>query len=207
MFNAEKPSLEKLPSSAQLLRSTIIAIVGAILILVTVILPAEYGIDLTGAGKVMGLTEMGQIKKVLSKEAERDHRSSLPGRAGPGIAARLLNVFVGTAHAQDKSTWKDEIRFTLKPRETHELKLVMKKGKIADYKVIVEGGRVNYDLHAHSGAKAVTYDKGRGSTGSEGKLVAAFDGNHGWFWRNRDKKPLTVTLKLRGAYSAIERGK
>ena len=207
MFNAEKPSLEELPSSSQLLRSTIIAIVGAILILVTVILPAEYGIDPTGAGKVMGLTEMGQIKEELSKEAERDHRSSLPDRVEPGIAARLLNVFVGTAHAQDKAAWKDEVRFALKPGETHELKLAMKRGDTADYKMIVEGGRVNFDLHAHSGDKAVTYEKGRGSTGSEGKLVAVFDGNHGWFWRNRDKKPLIVTLKLRGAYSAIERGK
>lgn len=206
MFNAEKPSLEELPSSAQLLRSTIIAIAGAIVILVTVILPAEYGIDPTGAGKVMGLTEMGQIKEELSKEAERDHRTSLPDRGEPGIVSRLLGVLVGTAYAQDKGTWKDEIRFELKPRETHELKLTMKKGDIADYKMIVEGGRVNFDLHAHSGGKAVTYEKGRGSKGSEGKLVAAFDGNHGWFWRNRDRKALTVTLKLRGAYSAIKRG-
>lgn len=55
MFNAEKPSLEDLPSSAQLLKSTLIAAVSAIVILVTVVLPAEYGIDPTGVGRAIGL--------------------------------------------------------------------------------------------------------------------------------------------------------
>ena len=80
MFNAEKPSLDELPTSAQLLRSTVIAFAGAILILVTVILPAEYGIDPTGAGRFMGLTEMGEIKHELTKEAKRDHGSYVPIR-------------------------------------------------------------------------------------------------------------------------------
>ena len=54
MFNAEKPSLEELPSSAQLIRSTILAAVSAAAILVTVVLPAEYGIDPTGVGRAIG---------------------------------------------------------------------------------------------------------------------------------------------------------
>lgn len=207
MFNAEKPSLDELPTSAQLLRSTLIAFVGAILILVTVILPAEYGIDPTGAGSLMGLTEMGEIKQELSNEAKRDHSSYVPNEEQPGIFDRLLTTIIGSAYAQGKETWTDEVRFELKPGDTHELKLTMKKGDVADYKMVVAGGRVNFDLHAHSGKKSITYEKGRGSAGSEGKLVAAFDGNHGWFWRNRDKKPLTVTVKLRGAYSALKRGK
>ena len=36
MFNAEKPSLEDLPSSAQLLRSTILAAIGAVIVLVVI---------------------------------------------------------------------------------------------------------------------------------------------------------------------------
>ena len=52
MFNSERPSLEELPSSAQLLKSTAIAAASAIAILVTVVLPAEYNIDPTGVGGV-----------------------------------------------------------------------------------------------------------------------------------------------------------
>ena len=62
MFNANKPSLDELPSSAQLIRSTAIAAASAVAILVTVVLPAEYNIDPTGIGGVLGLSEMGEIK-------------------------------------------------------------------------------------------------------------------------------------------------
>jgi hypothetical protein len=37
------------------------------------------------------------------------------------------------------------------------------------------------------------------------RLVAAFDGKHGWFWRNRTGSEVTVTLKTEGDYAKIER--
>jgi hypothetical protein len=41
----------------------------------------------------------------------------------------------------------------------------------------------------------------------EGELVAAFTGNHGWFWRNRGSADVTVVLKTGGVYSDIKRVK
>lgn len=60
------------PSPRKLLRSTLIALAVAVLLLVTVVLPAEYGIDPTGVGRVLGLTRMGEIKTRLAKEAAAD---------------------------------------------------------------------------------------------------------------------------------------
>jgi hypothetical protein len=77
----------------------------------------------------------------------------------------------------------------------------MDAGQVAEYRMLVEGGRVNFDLHGHGGGETVTYEKGRGSTGSEGEVTAAFDGQHGWFWRNRDISDVTVTIQVRGEYS------
>ncbi len=72
MFNTNTPSPAELPTSAQLIRSTMIAAVVAAVLLVTVVLPAEYGNDPTGIGEILGLTEMGEIKTELAKEAEAD---------------------------------------------------------------------------------------------------------------------------------------
>ena len=84
MFNAEKPSLDQLPGSAQLFRSTVAAAVVAMVVLFTVVLPAEYGIDPTGAGRVLGLTEMGEIKQELSEEAAQDAlKHGVPSKAPP----------------------------------------------------------------------------------------------------------------------------
>ena len=59
-------------TSGGLVRSTLIASGAAVAMLTVVYLPAEYGIDPTGFGAVLGLTEMGQIKQQLYAEAEAD---------------------------------------------------------------------------------------------------------------------------------------
>jgi hypothetical protein len=55
-----------------MLRSVLIALAVAVVLLFTVVLPAEYGIDPTGVGRVLGLTRMGEIKVRLAKEAAAD---------------------------------------------------------------------------------------------------------------------------------------
>ncbi|MEL7467112.1 MAG: transmembrane anchor protein [Pseudomonadota bacterium] len=201
MFNAEKPSLEELPSSAQLIRSTVIAAVGAVVILVTVVLPAEYGVDPTGVGRALGLAEMGEIKQELQREAEEDAQQHSAITA-PSLADILSELFVSKAHAEE--VWRDTVVFTLAPGASAEIKMVMAEGDVADYVWTAEGGRINFDLHAHGGGQSVTYDKGRGKTEGDGSISAPFPGEHGWFWRNRDKQDVTITLQVRGSYSEIK---
>lgn len=202
MFNNKRPSLEELPTSRQLLRSTAIAAASATAILVAVVLPAEYGIDPTGAGGVLGLTEMGEIKAQLYEEAEADRLLGLEEQSS--LLDDLFGLFVGAAYAQEAPVWMDETSFTLQPGETAEWKMVMEEGGQAQYQMIVEGGRVNFDLHGHGGGQSVTYEKGRGSQGAEGGIIADFAGEHGWFWRNRDDVPVTVTVRVRGDYSEFK---
>ncbi len=204
MFNAQKPSLDELPSSAQLLRSTIIAAASAAAILVTVVLPAEYGIDPTGIGGAIGLAEMGELKTQLAEEAEADRLMDAAGGEQSSLVDGLFGLVVGTAQAQEAGEWRDETTFTLEPGDTAEWKLVMDEGQTAEYRMLVEGGRVNFDLHGHGGGQSVTYEKGRGSTGEDGEIVAEFDGEHGWFWRNRDDTASTVTVQVRGDYAEFK---
>lgn len=207
MFNSEKPTLENLPSSAQLLKSTIIAALSAILILVSLVLPAEYGIDPTGVGRVIGLTEMGEVKSQLAEEAEMDRQMVKTKDDQSNFIDNILGLFVGTAQAQTSESWRDEITFTLTPGESAEWKLLMTAGQKAEYRMTVEGGRVNFDLHGHGSGQSVTYERGRGSSGSEGAFLASFAGEHGWFWRNRDKSVVTVVVQVRGEYSELRNAK
>jgi hypothetical protein len=59
----------EIPSARRLLRSTLIAALVAAAILVTIVLPAEYGVDPTGIGRILGLTQMGETKAALAREA------------------------------------------------------------------------------------------------------------------------------------------
>ncbi len=203
MNNAPKPKLEDLPTKAQLFRSSVIAGIGAVAILVTVYLPAEHAIDPTGVGRVLGLTEMGEIKVQLAEEAEAD-RLLDEQRAqdqSSSVLDSVIGLFVGTAHAQE--AWRDEVTFTLEPGATAEIKMTMEAGNVVEYAWTATGGRVNFDLHAHSGGESVDYERGAGQRSGEGSIEAPFAGDHGWFWRNRDSTPITMTIQLRGEYSDV----
>ena len=215
MYNTPKPSVEDLPTSAQLLRSTGIAIAAAAVILVTVVLPAEYNLDPTGIGGVLGLSEMGEIKAQLAEEAEADRlimeqeavepQSSL----SPGVLDAVFGLFVGAAYAQEAPAaapaWTDEITFSLDPGQGIEIKLVMAEGAVAQYDWAVTGGAVNYDTHGDGGGNSISYEKGRAVEADAGDLTAAFAGNHGWFWRNRGDAPVSVTLRVAGNYTEVKR--
>ncbi len=97
--------------------------------------------------------------------------------------------------------------FTLSPGQGTEVKLKLKEGEKAQYSWSVKGGVVNFDTHGDAFGRSVSYEKGRGVASDEGELVAAFTGNHGWFWRNRGEADVTVTLQTGGAYSDIKRVK
>jgi hypothetical protein len=172
--------------------------------------PSEYGIDPTGVGGVLGLTEMGEIKTQLAVEAEAD-RLMMEGAAqpqssiAPGVLDVIFGAFVGTAHAQEAPVWRDEITIPLEPGQGIEVKLVMAEGAVAPFEWTVEGGAVNFDLHGDGSGNEISYEKGRAVPSAAGELTAAFTGNHGWFWRNRGDAPVTLTLRVSGDYTEIKR--
>ncbi len=199
----QKPNLDDLPTARQLWRSTAIAAAVAGVILVTVVWPSEYGIDPTGVGGVLGLTEMGEIKTQLHEEAEADRHMKAEPQSNLGY--RIFDLFIGKAHAQEAPFWRDEISFELQPTEGIEVKLVMAAGAVASYQWSVAGGEVNFDMHGDAAGEEISYQKGRAVTEAMGTLTAAFTGNHGWFWRNRGDSPVKITLQLAGDYNEIKR--
>ena len=139
MYNSQNSSPIELPSSKQLARSTIFALLTAAVLLVSVILPAEYAIDPTGIGRLLGLTQMGEIKQELAREVS-DHG---------GFEMLPADTPVTQLSATDKGSeklaiqpeetppdvkpWREEIRISLEPGEGKELKLVMEKNAVARF--------------------------------------------------------------------------
>ncbi|WP_087018516.1 transmembrane anchor protein [Thaumasiovibrio subtropicus] len=204
MFNAEMPPKNALPSSKQLLRSTLIALISAAVLLVTVILPAEYGIDPTGVGRTLGLTEMGEIKTQLAAEAENDRVSQQPTSTSLTHSAETAKVLTHFAH-QETIEWQDRVLLTLSPGEGAEVKFALQSGETMQFSWEAKGGAVNVDAHGDNAEKMLSYEKGRGKMADSGELTAPFSGHHGWFFRNRNDELVMVIIKARGEYSAIKR--
>lgn len=223
MYNANKPTASELPSTGKLLKSTGIAAAIAAALLVTIVMPAEYGIDPTRVGSVFGLTEMGRIKVQLAAEAQAEEAAeagaaapaagsgpaldstpitppadaTAPATAAPGAAP--------AATATQAGTRSDRTVLTLAPDQGAEIKLVMQEGATVRYSWSSSGGRINYDTHADRPSTSYHgYAKGS-SERVEDTLTAVFTGSHGWFWRNRTGAPVTIILITEGAYSEVKR--
>ncbi|WP_201593552.1 transmembrane anchor protein [Psychrobacter sp. Pi2-51] len=210
MYNSDTPLQAELPTSKQLVKSTILAGIAAVVLLFTVVLPAEYGIDPTGIGSVLQLTEMGQVKQQLADEAAADAASLLATDTMTSETPNIDGVTEQAMSATPADTaiasgeWRDETPFTLTPGEGIEIKMKMDSGAKTEYSWVVTGGEVNFDTHGDALGKAISYEKGRGVAADEGVLEAAFTGNHGWFWRNRGDSDVEVILRTRGDYSSIK---
>lgn len=214
MHNANKPRLSELPTTGKLLRSTALAAGVAGLLLATAVLPAEYGVDPTRVGSVLGLTEMGRIKRQLAAESAADARADAAASSGSPPAAAAADpvpapargsIPAETPAAAARGERSDRTVITLAPDAAAEIKLVMDEGARARFVWSSSGGRVNFDTHAdRPGVKYHGYGKGS-SQREEGELAAAFTGSHGWFWRNRSGETVTITLETSGAYKEVKR--
>ena len=210
MFNAEIPKDIELPSSKKLIKSTAIAAVSAVIVLVTCVMPAEYAIDPTGMGKVLGLTKMGEIKQSLTEESENGINA-----AQAVNSVEQISVETSTQTATDNAQMimpainKESISIELKPGQATEVKLTMPQSASVNFDWKAVGGGLNYDTHGDpvNAPKGFYhgYGKGKNETTQQGVLKAAFDGKHGWFWRNRTENPVTVTLLVEGQFSEMKK--
>jgi hypothetical protein len=167
-------------------------VVAAAAILVGVVLPAEYQIDPLGFGKITGLLQMAQPKEV---------QVALPSGESANTFARVYpttfrtdTVEIPLAAAGDADGGDDL-----------EWKVHMRNGETLVYSWSADAPpeEFYYDLHGESPpepeVKVVTYQKGTG-VGSNGAIVAPFDGIHGWYLQNQAERPVVVRLKLSGFY-------
>lgn len=211
MYNTDLPTRAELPGTSQLLRSTVVAILIAAGLLITTILPAEYGIDPTGVGRALGLTRMGEIKVSLASEANAAEIPSVKAAPliTPVVQAREVTKVAADAAKGPAAAQQHTMTVKLQPGQGAEIKLAMEKGASVRYEWRSAGGPVNYDTHGDpvSAPKGFYhgYGKGKGETVDAGALQAAFDGKHGWFWRNRSMAEVTITLQTSGDYAKIER--
>lgn len=180
------------PSKRKLLGATAAALGAALVILVTTVLPVEYGIDPLGTGKALGL-----LREPLQDQA------LAPAAAGDTVIAPVRQGAV-TLYPQ---TYKvDAVELMLEPYEFLEYKyhLVQDAGMVFSW---TASATLTQEFHGDpdvNPANVQSYDKSNKST-ANGSFVAPVTGIHGWFWENPSGERVTIKLTSAGFYShAVE---
>jgi hypothetical protein len=188
---------EGLSSTKSLIKATGVAALIGLLVLITAILPAEYGIDPTGLGQKMGLTMLSQAEAAEPASLEAGSSSS-----------NLLALSAGPVRKTQSSLSSDTTTVTLKPNEGIEVKATMNAGDRMVFNWASEGGPVNFDMHGeqiNDGDNFTSYWQGRNESVASGAFEAPFDGTHGWYWRNRGDETVTIALQTSGFYDGINK--
>ncbi|WP_020406284.1 hypothetical protein [Hahella ganghwensis] len=185
---------EGLPSSKSLLKATGLALILGTALLITTVLPAEYGIDPTGLGEKLGLMMLNSAAAAPVKEVATAPPPKL------NLAAGLSPVWKGkNAHRTDT------LSVTLEPGQGAEIKARMLTGERFVFTWMAEGP-VNFDMHGeeiNAGEEFTSYWLGRHQTDASGSFEAPFDGTHGWYWHNGGSKTVKVQVTTSGFYEAL----
>jgi hypothetical protein len=188
-----------------LLKACLWAAGAAVVALVVGVLPAEYGIDPTGIGKLTGLTRFSASKlDALAPKGEASANAAPVAAAGVTGTAAPLAVW-SVSHAERFKQRSYEI--PLKGDEEFEYKALIARGDGLLYNWRVkEGSQVYFEFHGEPTEGTwpkdyyESYEKGE-STGGAGSMVSPFTGHHGWYWLNLSEKPVTLLVELAGYYS------
>ena len=199
------------PSKQQLLRATGIAVLVAVVIFFTVVLPAEYGRDPLHTGAALGLMN-------LSKPAAAANVAVDVTAAAPVVeqgAAGEAPVIKGTFVAQPGAYKTDSRELKLGIGEGLEIKyhMIQKAGMVYSW---TANGIVSYEFHGEPDVKPAgasedyfeSYEKDdMGKKESHGAFTAPSTGIHGWFWENDSGAPVTIKLVTAGFYDYILQNK
>ena len=165
-------------STRTLTKAGMMAIIVAIVLLITCILPAEYNIDPTGIGKALGLTAIAQASE-KSPSLVVDH----------GQQIHVLR--------------NDSIDIVIPADKGLEYKFYIEKYAHLEYEWKTDGEVLYFDFHGEPEGDTTGYFESYSITTSnnmKGSLTTPFKGVHGWYWKNRSQQPITVSLTTKGYY-------
>jgi len=170
-------------SRRHILQATAIALAVAAIVLVVAILPAEYGVDITGAGRALGLMELYAAQGAVTETVT-------PPPEGPVFSR-------ATGYTTDTRT------FTVGAYGTLEFKYALDQGAAMIYEWTASDA-VGFDFHTEPASNpdaGESFEKGEAST-KHGAYVAPYAGVHGWYWKNNTDRDVTIRLASTGFYSA-----
>jgi hypothetical protein len=181
------------PSKGALAKATGLALLVALLLLFTTVLPAEYGYDPLKTGKALGLTGISQTEVKVKGAVP----TPAPGQTG---------VFT----PQPKIYKVDSEDFTLRPGEGVEMKYHMLKGAgmVYGWKA---NAKLTYEFHGEPDQKpnkdyfeSYDLDDKVGKESSYGSFTAPTTGIHGWFFKNSGTKDIQFHLSVAGFFDSAK---
>jgi hypothetical protein len=165
----------EIPSARRIVTASVVALFVAAALLVTAVLPAEYGLDPLGTGRLLGLTALSNAGGAMSPESSAYRSDAMTFVLGPYQSV--------------------EYKYRLESGSSMIFAWESTRAVRYDFHAEPDGAAEGY---------AESFDMAEGARRA-GRYTAPFPGIHGWYWENLGGGDATITLRTSGFYSrAIE---
>jgi len=171
MSEIERP----IQSKPNLFKALVLSVLMALAVFVTIVLPAEFGVDITGVGSMLGLNR-GYNAENISRPGEgdlvfRQDEVEILVPANDGLEYKFFLYIHSNINYEWNST--SSLYFDMHGEP--------------------EGDTTGY----FESYGAATVDEINGS------VTVPFARSHGWYWRNDTDEDITINLKTLGNYEVI----
>ncbi len=199
-----------IPPKSTIIKAVLWAALGAVVLLVCAVLPAEYGIDPVGAGKLFGFSRLyvpGEATTATSLSGPGKLPALKLEKAGSDPSVKRPTEADKPAPAEQYALREDSIQVTVPAGKGIEYKTYMLKYGRMKYEWITDKGILFSDFHGEvaqeTPVKDVYYESYTlvYSNNVVGTFLAPYEGKHGWYFRNASQEDITVTLRFKGQYS------
>ncbi|WP_373512486.1 hypothetical protein [Persicitalea sp.] len=206
MENVSSPLLNK----KQILTATLVALVLGAFLFVAAVLPAEYGSDPLGTGRLLGFSGLHQAdgpSEIPTVEAsavvfpilKKEDLGSEPDVPMPKEANNPPPV-------QQYAERQDSVSVRVPAGNGIEYKVKVLKYGALKYEWVTDQGVLYSDFHGE--VKEATPPKEEFflsytiaySNNLIGTFLAPYEGRHGWYFRNKTDNDIVVSLRLSGQY-------
>ncbi len=184
-----------------------LAAAGAAVLLIGVVLPAEYGIDPIGIGRLTGISALSETTPVVTRDFGQTMVFNI-AEYDPS-AERIEQSIQGLIHLEEEPFRTETIDLVIEDLGEIEHKFVMSADTTLVYSWEVlnaKGEGIYYEFHGHPSSDDAAnypegfeqvYSKGEGYAQS-GSFTTPFPGYHGWYIMNLEEGLITVRLKVSG---------
>jgi len=173
-------------SNRTLIKASLIALIVAGLIFVTIVVPSEYNIDPTGAGKLLGLTVLANQETVE-----------------PVVPSEMASPETALSKTEFQ---KNEVMVVIPANKGLEYKFKMQRYANLTYQWDAKGKPIYFDFHGEPKGDTTGYFESytiATTDKMEGSMTVPFDGVHGWYWKNESDEEIIITLKTQGSYEVV----
>lgn len=202
-------------SISQIIKVSLIALLASLIISLIAVLPAEYGKDYTGLGKLLGFSRLYQEhneadKKMAIKEVPtQDFKEITIDNVGSGSEATKPIEASNPAPSKQSDLRTDSVKITIPAGKGLEYKIaVLKYGQVKYAWKTANKAIVFVDLHGDvkTETKNSPYYESyvvANSNNMAGSFIAPFEGKHGWYFKNRTTQDIEIIIHLTGQYQII----